>query len=320
MSSENSKFRLNSSGSKDKMLDVSVGVNPPQFLADFLITHIKPSIETIRRKIGNGYLQSRILHLFPPNEIPDFVTFAKQNQLTIIHNMKGNLPSWFNEDQYIARLQTQLESFLERNKDVYNTVEELRAQPDFSNPDDAKIFRDAIVLLGDKMGKWYLAYEQFCADLFLVSDIPVDYFLVSKDAELSQLSSYKIYSKNMGKLDTRLRVARNFVKFSHYAGEFKNELSPLLGSGRLVSDSLARVNFFLDVSNASNIDEMFHLTPYLASRTNVERLNQLTQELELSLASMKEQLIAQQGYVHDQVILSQSTNHLEEDLANIVVA
>lgn len=302
------------------MLSGNVGLNSPQFIADFLVTHIKPSFEIVKQKVGNLTLQARIVHLFPENEIPDLLTYTKNTQLMIIDGLKVSLPSWFDSNEYISKLQKQLKFFLDQNKDLSVVVDELQTQPDFDNPNSSKIFRDAIILLGDKMNDWYTRYESYCANLLLSSDIPVDYFLLSKNAELAQISSFKIYSRSIGKLGTRLEVARDFIKYSQNAKQFKHELSPLLASGRLLSDSLSRLNFFLDVSNSDNLDDMFNLTPYLASRTDMQRLEGYIDELEVSLSSMSEELILKQGFVHAPVPVSEATDQLQQDISNVILS
>src|SRR5487761_1777690 len=145
------------------MLSGNVGLNSPQFIADFLVTHIKPSFEIVKQKVGNLTLQARIVHLFPENEIPDLLTYTKNTQLMIIDGLKVSLPSWFDSNEYISKLQKQLKFFLDQNKDLSVVVDELQTQPDFDNPNSSKIFRDAIILLGDKMNDWYTRYESYCA-------------------------------------------------------------------------------------------------------------------------------------------------------------
>ncbi len=302
------------------MLGSNVGIYSPQFIADFLVSHIKPSVELVTKKFGNLTVQSRVTRLFPSNDIPDLLSYTRNNQIAIIDSMKNSLPSWFNSDSYISKLQGQLKYFLEENKELSSIVDELQDQPDFKDLGASKVFRDAIILLGDKMNDWYKQYENHCANLLLISDIPVDYFLISKNAELAQISSFRVYRTCISTLSTRLSIARDFVKYSQNAQHFKHELSPLLGAGRLVSDSLAKLNFFLDVSNSNNLDDLFRLTPYLQSRTDSARLTMYLEELETMLANMSEELISKQGFVHEPMYVSEATNQLQQDLANVILS
>jgi hypothetical protein len=298
----------------------NAGINSPQFITDFLVTHINPSIEVVTKRIGNLRLRQRVIQLFPPNEKPDLLEYTKKTQLSIIETFSQSLPEWFSKDQYISRIQGALREYLDSNKELSSTLEQLESKkPEFDKPASVKVFRDTIILLGGRMSEWYSQYENYSAELLLISDLPGDYFLLSKDAELAQLSAFNIYEKSIKKLSTRLSIARDFIKFSQNARTFKSDLSPLMASGRLVSDCLSRLNFFLDISNSTDMDEMFRLSPYTVEKTDMKRLESYLQDLELALASMNEELVPRLGFVHETVPLSETTERLQRDIANIAL-
>ncbi|MDG6997303.1 MAG: hypothetical protein JRN52_15410 [Nitrososphaerota archaeon] len=252
------------------------------------------------------------------------MSFAKQSQLQVINTLGVELPDWFDKDDYVLRTQKRLEAFLSEEGDLSSALQEIEKQQlIFEDTNSVKLFRDAITLLGDKMKTWYRAYENYSAKLLLESDISVDYFLLTKDAELAQISSFEIYSHKLKELDTRLSIKEihnNFLKFSQAADKFKSDLSPLLTLGRVLSDSLSKLNLYLDLQNSSSIDEMFEFTPYLKNHMYAAAFDQFIQELEISLTRMNEELVLRQGYVHKPLELSDNTKRLKEDLANLVLA
>ncbi len=117
-----------------------------------------------------------------------------------------------------------------------------------------------------------------------------------------------------------MSIARGFVKFSQNAQKFKSEASPLVASGRLLSDSLSRLNLYLDVNNSESLEDMFKLSPYFQKRINQAKLDEYLSDLETSLAGVNDELILRQGFVHDRVTVSESSTEFQNDLANVILA
>ncbi len=165
------------------MQEFNVGVNAPQFIADFLVSHIKPTLEPFTQKLGSLELRGRIYRLFPSNEIPDLLEFAKRSQLSVIESLNAELPSWFDLEKYVSKLQDHLNAYLNNHTELQSAVQKIGEKTELDDIESVKAFRNAINLLGDRIPEWYNSYENYNANLLLISDIPVDYFLISKDAE-----------------------------------------------------------------------------------------------------------------------------------------
>lgn len=303
------------------MLDFDPNINSARFIADFLVTHMRPNIEQMKTKI-KGIVATR-MRLFPPDEVPDLLSFTKKSQLAIIDSLPA-LPSWFDKNCYIDITQRKIQEYLGNNKELSKAVKEIENhQPDFEDAEAIKLFRNAVVLLGDKMQSWFNGFETYSAKLMIDSDIPVDYFLVSKESQLAQMSVFQLYSKGIGRLDAKLSIqsrARNFTKFSGSAAEFKRNVSPLLALDRALTDSLSRINLYLDMQNSFKMDEMFQYVPYRNDLMSMDLFKQYVRELEIALSALNDELISRQGYVHEPLTLSENTKLLSEDLANVVIA
>lgn len=307
------------SGLKINMQEFSVGVNSPQFIADFLVSHIKPTLEPFTKKLGDLNIAGRLYRLFPSNERLDLLDYAKQSQLSVIESLNNELPSWFDSGAYLSRLQACLETYMNSHNELRSAVNDV-SKVELDDVESVKVFRNAISLLGDRMPEWYRSFENYNANLILISDIPVDYFLITKSAELTQASSFNIVAKSLGKLGTSLNIARGFVKFSQNAENFKTEVSSLVAAGRLLSDSLSRVNLYLDASNSDKLEDMFKLSPYLQKRINQVKFDKLLSDLEISLAGLNDELILRQGFAHEHGNVSEYAAEFQNDLANVILA
>lgn len=302
------------------MLGLDERVSSPQFIADFLVTHLKPDIKSFSQRIGNVQFRTRIMDLFSEKEQDiDLFTFTRDAQLKVVNSITSPLPEWFDKEEYLSILDRKVRTYLENDDDLSNAVKQVENKASISDPESAKVFRDAIIILGNRMREWYKSYEAYSAKLLLVSDISVDYFLLSKDAELAQIAAFDIYGKNIRKLDARLGFDRP-EKFVYDAKTFRSNLSPLVGCGRVLSDSLARLNLYLDLHNSSNINDMFRLSPYCEYRIDKTLYETYLKELEASLTNLKDELLARQDFIVEQVTLSDSTRQLRKDLSNVVLA
>lgn len=302
------------------MLGLDPRVSSPQFIADYLVTHLKPDIKTFAKKIGNMHLRARVIELFPEEQlVPDLFSFTRNAQLKVVDSITTPLPNWFEKEEYLSLLEKKVRAYLDDNNDLSDAVKQVEKKETISDPESAKIFRDAIIILGNRMREWYKSYETYSSKLLLLSDISVDYFLLSKDSELAQIAAFDIYGKNMRDLDARLGFDRP-EKFLYDARIFKSALSPLVGRGRVLSDSLARLNLYLDLQNSSNLAEMFRLTPYHEGRLDPVIYERYLGDLEVSLTDLNDELLSRQDFVIPQLELSESTRQLRKDLSNVVLA
>ncbi|MGA2875577.1 MAG: hypothetical protein ABSE82_08570 [Nitrososphaerales archaeon] len=302
------------------MLGLDPRVSSPQFIADYLVTHLKPDIKHFTEKIGNVHFRTRMMELFPEDKlVPDLFSFTRNAQLKVVNSITAPLPSWFNKEEYLSNLERKVRAYLQDNTDLSDAVKQVHDQEFITNPESAKIFRDAIIILGHRMRQWYKSYETYSAKLLLLSDIPVDYFLLSKDAELAQIASFDIYGNKIRDLDARLGFDRP-EKFVYDARIFSSKLSPLVGRGRVLSDSLARLNLYLDLCNSTSLNEMFRLTPYRRDNVDSTIYDNYLQELEMSLTGLNDELLSRQDFTDYELTLSESTRQLRKDLSNVVLA
>jgi len=302
------------------MLGIDLRVNSPQLFADFLVTHLKPDIKYLSKKVGTLRFRSQVIELFPDEETPDIFEFTRNAQLKVVNSINTPLPSWFDKEEYLSKLEQKVRVYLEENSDVSDAIKQVEDRRIITDAESAKVFRDAIIILGNRMSEWYkLSYEKYSAKLLLISDISVDYFLLSKDAELAQIAAFDVYGKNIKDLDMRLGFDRP-EKFMNDAKAFRSDLSPLVGLGRVLSDSLARLNLYLDLQNSSSLNEMFRLTPYRKDHIDYSVYEKYLGELEASLTDLSDELLARQCFDSSKLTLSESTLQLRRDLANVVLA
>ena len=302
------------------MLGLDPRVSSPQFIADYLVTHLKPDIKNLTKKIGSVRFRARVMELFPEeNLVPDLLSFTRNAQLKVVNSITTPLPSWFDKEEYLSILEQKVRTYLQHNNDLSDAVKKVEDKEFITNPESAKVFRDAIIILGHRMREWYESYETYSAKLLLLSDISVDYFLLSKDAELAQIAAFDIYGNKIKNLDARLGFDRP-EKFVYDARIFRSNLSPLVGCGRVLSDSLARLNLYLDLRNSSSLREMFRLTPYRKDNVDSAIYETYLQELEVSLTDLNDELLSRQDFANHQLTLSDSTRQLRKDLSNVVLA
>lgn len=296
----------------------SLGIGTPQSIADYLVTSIRPNIGIIKEKIMGLKFEKRIYHLFPKHGVSDLNTFIRESKMSIIDSI-GKLPLWFDRNEYIKQVIKHVDNLLERDQELREALVQLQKKSDLTDRKTVMTFYEAFDVLNARMHEAYQSFEADSAIILLKSDMPIDYFYLTNKSRLALLAQLNIQKTRSRRLDTELQVARSFPMFRKKAEAFKRELSPLMATGRLVSDLLSKLEFYVDLCNSSKVEEMFMLRPLSIKNMDKSKFQQYLEELEIALASMDKELVAQRGFLVEFEI-SETTKELQRSLANVILA
>jgi hypothetical protein len=171
----------------------------------------------------------------------------------------------------------------------------------------------------------HATYEQIESEnafLFLKSKIPSEYFDLVNRAEVLGLARLDVIARRSKSLESQLHMAspRGFAHWSRIADNYKSEMSPLMAAGRLVSESVSRLDFYVDVNNAANIGELFLVKPLSDANLDKQEFGRYLGELDSALTTLQTELVWQPNWIQEPFELSNTTMDLQRSLANIVIA
>jgi hypothetical protein len=293
-----------------------------QSVADYLVASIKPNFEVIRERFKGMTLHKRVYRLFPSEQnTTDLVSFIRQRDIALIHEVKS-LPEWFDERSYVEKSVNQISAFVEGDRDLSRAMKRIVGKAGELDQESAIGYSEAFEILSKKMHATYEQIESENAFLFLKSKMPSEYFDLVNRAEVLGLARLDVIARRSKSLESQLHMAspRGFAHWSRIADNYKSEMSPLMAAGRLVSESVSRLDFYVDVNNAANIGELFLVKPLSDANLDKQEFGRYLGELDSALTTLQTELVWQPNWIQEPFELSNTTMDLQRSLANIVIA
>jgi hypothetical protein len=268
---------------------------PNVSVGDYLVASINPDIEVIRKRISGIRISERVYRLFGGARNEDIFEYVRDYRIKVASTLPA-VPPWFDSLNYATKVTEFVRETLKNDPELNRAINEFKKKADLSNDKSVKSLYESLDIIVKSAIKDYEATKLLNAVQMLKSNVPKDYFYLRGAAQRAFITSMSILKFRSVKLESYLRTVsnRSFKLYRRAALNFKKELSPLLVTGRLLSDSLARTELYVNVCNSNNMESLFKFKPLLVDNLDKAHLHDLLSELEISLQHTYKEISALQ--------------------------
>jgi|GEM_PF-3109514 hypothetical protein len=270
---------------------------PQQSVADYLVTSIKPNIERIKTKIAGMKFEQRAYNLFSykDEELSDISKYVKQERASLVSSLP-HIPRWFSVEEYAASYAKLVDDLMQSDPQLRKALGTIRKKNDLADSEVAESISEAFEILVQKAMDIYRANAELQVYLMLQSRVPNNYFFLVDEARRASILEMAILMFKSKRLESELRLVykRSFNLFRQRAETFRNEMSPLIVAGRVVSDLVSRSTLYLDICNSTSMKEMWKLKPYTMENVDKKYFDGLMADLRLQMRRLNEEIVAAQ--------------------------
>ena len=239
--------------------ETPIGRLNPKSVLDYFILNLKPVIQKQTIKKEGMKITRTILGTTVDNSNLDLKTLTFKQRTLLIEQL-GEMPSWFDKDEYLERVWKSYSDFLDNNKELKDNLENLNQQT-FSESNIQKVRRVIDLLYNhtvDTSEEWY---SKSMAE-FLESNLPFELYDTYNISFLARLNMLEAIKFKFRKLQTSIYLTRsNLQRFRHSVSIFKTEMTPLVIARLKSSDTEDLLRFYIKINNAKKMDDLFNIIP-----------------------------------------------------------
>lgn len=292
----------------------------PKSVYDLCFLHMKP---TIRKEVikNQGLKMTRTILSMTTDKKPFTLEDLTIKQRSLLLDEIGELPEWFDKEEYIRKYWASFEKFLSENEGLKYEIDKITRRK-ISTSTSAEIYKPILDELYDITvnisSTWYTANMAE----YLESDLPFELYDMYNISFLNRIRTLDVVRNSINTLSTKLHFHRSDEKkIQSDLNYFTSQFEHLLTTRMAASDSEDLLRFYIKLQNAKNIDELFVVIPLTTKKLDMEKYRQYFQQYKENLTAVTDILIE---YLHHKTMPpvvypeSETIHEFQRDLSQFV--
>lgn len=211
-------------------------------------------VETVRRwGIRFRQISRGLESTTPIRSVEEHVGFVNR---AVVHNIA--VPSRFSSDVLIEYLSKQAVSFLSRDRELQQQIERLQTARG-NRKEGLGALHSFILFMQERDNALEQSYIDLQASKFLSSDLPLSFFsdyIVFEDTWDGYLALIGEIVRRHDKLSQMPRARSEYRVYSRVVSDLKRQMSPFIDQMDLCFFRRASLTTYLDVCNATTLEEI----------------------------------------------------------------
>ena len=254
----------------------------PKSVYDVCFLRIKPTIKKeVIRKQGLKMTQT-ILSMTAENKSLTLEGFTEKQRTLLLEEI-GELPTWFNKEEYISKYWASFEKFISENKELKTEIDKVMKNTNSSStkPESYKTILDKLYDVTVNVAPaWYTANMAE----YLESDLPFELYDMYNISFLNRIRVLDVVRNSVSQLSTKLYLHRSDdVKMQYDINRFGSDFEYLMAARMAASDSEDLLRFYIKLKNAKSIDELFTVIPLTVKKLDMKKYQQYFKQYKESL-------------------------------------
>ncbi len=254
----------------------------PKSVYDLCFLRIRPTIrkEVIKKQ---GLMMTRTILSMTTEKKPFTLEGFTIKQRSLLLDEIGELPEWFNKEEYISKYWKSFEKFLSENEGLKHEIDKIK---NFSStkPEIYKPILDQLYDITMNISStWYTANMAE----YLESDLPFELYDMYNISFLNRIRMLDVVRNSVNTLSTQIYLHRsNEIKMQSDINHFGSQFEHLMAARIAASDSEDLLRFYIKLKNAKNIDELFVVVPLTVKKLDMEKYRQYFKQYKESLTEI----------------------------------